>query len=270
MEAGLEAALEAAPEAALEARGVTAAYRRGQVVLSDVSAIVPAGEFTAIIGPNGCGKSTLLRAFTRLLVPTSGQILVGGRDIAGVRIAELARRLSLLPQDSPIPDGIRVAELVRRGRYPHQTLFAQWSADDEEAVAEAMRLTHVDELADRLVDTLSGGQRQRVWIALALAQDAPCLLLDEPTTFLDIAHQVETLRLLDDLRARGRTVVAVLHELGHAARFATHLIVMKDGRVAATGPPADLLTEELVEEVFGLRCRVIPDPDTGSPVVLPR
>lgn len=257
-------------ESALEARAVSAAYRRGENVLSDVSASVPAGEFTAIIGPNGCGKSTLLRAFTKLLAPTSGQILIGGEDISRVRTAELARRLSLLPQDSPIPDGIRVAELVRRGRYPHQTLFAQWSARDEEAVAAAMQLTHVDELADRLVDTLSGGQRQRVWIALALAQDAPCLLLDEPTTFLDIAHQVETLRLLDDLRARGRTIVAVLHELGNAARFATHLIVMKDGRVVATGPPAELLTEGLVQEVFGLRCRVIADPDTDTPVILPR
>lgn len=257
-------------ESALEARGVSAAYRRGENVLSEVSASVPAGEFTAIIGPNGCGKSTLLRAFTRLLTPTSGQVLLGGEDIARVRTVELARRLSLLPQDSPIPDGIRVAELVRRGRYPHQTLFAQWSVRDEEAVATAMQLTHVDELADRLVDTLSGGQRQRVWIALALAQDAPCLLLDEPTTFLDIAHQVETLRLLDDLRGRGRTIVAVLHELGNAARFATHLIVMKDGRVVATGRPAELLTEALVEEVFGLRCRVIPDPDTAVPVILPR
>ncbi|GAA4261160.1 ABC transporter ATP-binding protein [Dietzia aurantiaca] len=257
-------------ESALEARGVSVAYRRGENVLSDVSASVPAGEFTAIIGPNGCGKSTLLRVFTRLLSPSSGQVLLGGEDLARVRAADVARRLSLLPQDSPIPDGIRVAELVRRGRYPHQTLFAQWSARDEEAVTTAMELTHVDELADRLVDTLSGGQRQRVWIALALAQDAPCLLLDEPTTFLDIAHQVETLRLLDDLRARGRTIVAVLHELGNAARFATHLIVMKDGRVVASGPPAELLTEELVGEVFGLRCRVIPDPDTRVPVILPR
>ena len=255
---------------ALQARAVSVAYRRGETVLSDVSASVPAGEFTAVIGPNGCGKSTLLRAFTRLLAPSSGQVLVNGEDISRIRPVELARRMSLLPQDSPIPDGIRVAELVRRGRYPHQTLFAQWSARDEEAVTAAMRATHVDELADRLVDTLSGGQRQRVWIALALAQDAPCLLLDEPTTFLDIAHQVETLRLLDDLRAQGRTIVAVLHELGNAARFATHLIVMKDGRVVATGRPADLLTEELIEEVFDLRCRVIPDPDTETPVILPR
>lgn len=257
-------------EPTLQARAVSVAYRRGETVLSDVSASVPAGEFTAIIGPNGCGKSTLLRAFTRLLTPSSGQVLVNGEDISRIRPVELARRMSLLPQDSPIPDGIRVAELVRRGRYPHQTLFAQWSARDEEAVVTAMRSTHVDDLGDRLVDTLSGGQRQRVWIALALAQDAPCLLLDEPTTFLDIAHQVETLRLLDDLRAQGRTIVAVLHELGNAARFATHLIVMKGGRVVATGRPAELLTEELIGEVFDLRCRVVPDPDTETPVILPR
>lgn len=257
-------------EAVLNAQGVTAAYRRGEEILRDVSAAVPRGEFTAIIGPNGCGKSTLLRAFTRLLTPSSGQVLLAGEAIAGMRSTELARQMSLLPQHSPVPDGIRVSELVRRGRYPHQTLFAQWSREDAEMVAEAMRLTHIEDLADRLVDTLSGGQQQRVWIALALAQDAPVLLLDEPTTFLDIAHQVETLRLLDRLRAEGRTIVAVLHDLGHAARFATHLIAMKDGRVVDSGAPADLLTEERIAEVFGLRCRVIADPDTGTPVVLPR
>lgn len=257
-------------DTALDAQGVTVAYRRGQDVLTDVSAAVPRGGFTAIIGPNGCGKSTLLRAFARLLIPSAGRVLLDGQELAGMRTAELARLMSLLPQHSPVPDGIRVAELVRRGRYPHQTLFAQWSPEDEEAVARAMRLTHVEELADRLVDTLSGGQRQRVWIALALAQDAPLLLLDEPTTFLDIAHQVETLRLLDRLRGEGRTIVAVLHELGHAARFATHLIAMKDGRVVASGRPEQLLTEKRIEEVFGLRCRVIGDPDTGHPVVLPR
>ncbi|MDX2356594.1 ABC transporter ATP-binding protein [Dietzia sp. PP-33] len=257
-------------DAALEARAVTAAYRRGENVLDEVSAVVPRGEFTAIIGPNGCGKSTLLRAFTRLLTPSAGQVLVDGEAIAGLRTGEIARRLSLLPQHSPVPDGIRVGELVRRGRYPHQTLFAQWSRRDEEMVAEAMRLTRVADLGDRLVDTLSGGQRQRVWIAIALAQDAPLLLLDEPTTFLDIAHQVEALRLLDRLRTEGRTIVAVLHELGHAARFATHLIAMKEGRVVASGAPTELLTAELVEHVFGLRCKVIRDPDTGTPVVLPR
>lgn len=257
-------------ETVLEARGVTVAYRRGEPVLDQVSAAVPAGGFTAIIGSNGCGKTTLLRAFARLIVPSAGQIVLDGREIAGMRSGEIARRMSLLPQDSPVPDGIRVAELVRRGRYPHQTLFSQWSRGDEEAVARAMRLTHVDDLADRLVDTLSGGQRQRVWIALALAQDAPVLLLDEPTTFLDVAHQIETLRLLDRLRAEGRSVVAVLHDLGHAARFATHIIAMKDGAVVGSGPPSELLTESRIEHVFGLRCRVISDPDTGTPVVLPR
>ncbi|MFN3601808.1 MAG: ABC transporter ATP-binding protein [Dietzia sp.] len=257
-------------DAALEARAVTAAYRRGEKVLDEVTAVVPSGEFTAIVGPNGCGKSTLLRAFTRLLTPSGGQVMVDGEAIASLRTGELARRLSLLPQHSPVPDGIRVAELVRRGRYPHQTLFAQWSRRDEEMVAEAMRLTRIEDLADRLVDTLSGGQRQRAWIAVALAQDTPLLLLDEPTTFLDIAHQVEALRLLDRLRAEGRTIVAVLHELGHAARFATHLIAMRDGRVVASGAPTELLTAELIEHVFGLRCRVIRDPDTGTPVVLPR
>ncbi|KAA9393736.1 ABC transporter ATP-binding protein [Kocuria coralli] len=255
---------------ALTAEGLTVGYRAESAVLEDVSVSVPRGGFTAIIGPNGCGKSTLLRAFTRLLPPSSGRVLLDGRDIAAVRTAELARRQSLLPQQSPVPDGIRVEELVRRGRYPHQSLFAQWTEGDERAVAHAMRLTHVEELSDRLVDTLSGGQRQRVWIALSLAQDTPLLLLDEPTTFLDIAHQVETLRLLDRLRAEGRTIVAVLHDLDHAARFATHIIAMKEGRALAAGAPAEILTEDRIAQVFGLACKVIADPDTGTPVVLPR
>ncbi|WP_029088579.1 ABC transporter ATP-binding protein [Brevibacterium album] len=261
---------ESPGRAALDAVRLTAGYRAQAPVLSEVTASVPRGGFTAVIGPNGCGKSTLLRAFTRLLAPAGGEVLLDGRAIAGLRTSELARRQSLLPQQSPVPDGIRVAELVQRGRYPHQRLFAQWSPEDEAAVARAMELTRIGDLADRLVDTLSGGQRQRVWIALALAQDTPLLLLDEPTTFLDIAHQFETLRLLDSLRAQGRTVVAVLHDLDHAARFATHVVAMRDGRVRAAGPPAAILTEERIREVFGLDCRVIPDPDTGTPVVLPR
>lgn len=257
-------------EIALQAVDLTAGYRSQDPVLRAVAAAVPRGGFTAVIGPNGCGKSTLLRAFTRLLAPASGGVLLDGRDISALRTAALARRMSMLPQQSPVPDGIRVAELVRRGRYPHQTLFAQWSADDEAAVARAMELTRVSGLADRLVDTLSGGQRQRVWIALALAQDTELLLLDEPTTFLDIAHQYETLRLLQSLQAQGRTVVAVLHDLDHAARFATHVVAMRDGRTVASGTPAEILTEERVREVFGLDCRILTDPDTGTPVVLPR
>jgi iron complex transport system permease protein len=257
-------------EIALQAVDLTAGYRSQDPVLRAVAAAVPRGGFTAVIGPNGCGKSTLLRAFTRLLAPASGGVLLDGRDISALRTAALARRMSMLPQQSPVPDGIRVAELVRRGRYPHQTLFAQWSADDEAAVARAMELTRVSGLADRLVDTLSGGQRQRVWIALALAQDTELLLLDEPTTFLDIAHQYETLRLLQSLQAQGRTVVAVLHDLDHAARFATHVVAMRDGRTVASGTPAEILTEERVREVFGLDCRILADPDTGTPVVLPR
>jgi iron complex transport system ATP-binding protein len=169
-----------------------------------------------------------------------------------------------------VPDGIRVRELVARGRYPHQSLFSQWSSEDEQAVEHALALTRIDDLADRLVDTLSGGQRQRAWIALALAQDTDVLLLDEPTTFLDIAHQMEVMRLLESLRSQGTTIVAVLHDLNHAARFATQIIAMRDGRVHGSGAPSALLTPETIEEVFGLRCRVIVDPDTGDPVILPR
>jgi iron complex transport system ATP-binding protein len=242
----------------------------GRTVIDDVDIAIPEGSFTVIVGPNACGKSTLLRALARLLRPTAGTVTLDGRDIHGLPAKELARSLGLLPQSSLAPEGITVADLVARGRFAHQRMFARWSRDDERAVGEAMDRTGVTALRERPVDELSGGQRQRVWIAMVLAQETPLLLLDEPTTFLDIAHQVELLELIAELREQGRTIVAVLHELNHAARYASHLIAMRDGRIIAHGRPAEIVTAELVERVFDMPCRVIPDPDDGTPIVLPR
>ncbi|MEG3636810.1 ABC transporter ATP-binding protein [Micromonospora palythoicola] len=249
--------------------GLRLAYDR-RVVAEDLTVAVPDRSFTVIIGPNACGKSTLLRALSRLLRPTAGAVLLDGTDIHRLPARAVARTLGLLPQSPIAPDGIDVAELVARGRYPHQGLLRQWSRDDERIVAESMAATGVDDLGDRLVDELSGGQRQRVWLAMALAQQTPLLLLDEPTTYLDIAHQIEVLDLCARLHEeQGRTLVAVLHDLNHAARYATHLIAMRDGRVVAAGEPRRIVTADLVEEVFGLPCRVIDDPETGTPLVVP-
>lgn len=253
----------------LSGSGLTLAYDR-RTIAEDLTIAVPDRSFTVIIGPNACGKSTLLRALSRMLKPTTGAVLLDGRDIHGLPARRVARTLGLLPQSSIAPDGITVAELVARGRYPHQGLLRQWSRDDERVVGEAMVSTGVADLADRLVDELSGGQRQRVWIAMALAQQTPLLLLDEPTTYLDIAHQIEVLDLCAELHEeQGRTLVAVLHDLNHAARYATHLIAMRDGRVVAAGDPREIVTAELVEEVFRLPCRVIDDPESGTPLVIP-
>jgi iron complex transport system ATP-binding protein len=242
----------------------------GRIVAEGLDAVIPDGSFTVIIGPNACGKSTLLRALARTLRPTRGAVYLDGQTISSYSTKEVARRLGLLPQSPIAPDGITVADLVARGRYPHQRLLRQWSRDDEVAVAEAMAATGVAELADRFVDELSGGQRQRVWLAMALAQQTSLLLLDEPTTYLDIAHQIEVLDLCADLHERqGRTLVAVLHDLNQAARYATHLVVMRDGAIVASGPPSQVLTAELVERVFDLPCRVIADPEAGTPLVVP-
>lgn len=240
----------------------------GRTVSTRLSVDIPDGSFTAIIGPNACGMSTLLRALARILTPSEGQVLLDGRSIAGYRTREVARRLGLLPQSSLSPDGIRVADLVARGRAPHQSLLQQWRPSDEEAVAQAMALTRTSDLSPRLVDELSGGQRQRVWVAMLLAQETPIMLLDEPTTFLDIAHQYELLELLRDLHGHGRTIVAVLHDLNQAARYADHLVVMADGKVVTTGAPADVVTAPLIREVFGLPCIVVADPVTGTPTVV--
>ena len=252
----------------LRAEGVTLAYD-GNVVTRDLSVAVPPGGFTAIVGPNACGKSTLLRALVRMLKPRAGSVLLDGAQIQSLPTKQVARRLGLLPQSSTAPDGITVADLVARGRHPHQSLLRQWSRDDERAVLDAMGKTRVDDLADRLVDELSGGQRQRVWLAMALAQETPLLLLDEPTTFLDIAHQMEVLDLCAEMHEQGRTLVAVLHDLNHACRYATHLIAMREGEIVAQGEPAAIVDGELVESVFGLPCTVIRCPETGAPMVVP-
>ena len=248
--------------------GATVGYDR-RVVSEGLSVSIPDASFTVIVGPNACGKSTLLRALCRLLRPGSGHVILDGADIGAYKTKEVARRVGLLPQTSISPDGITVADLVARGRYPHQGFLRQWTEADEHAVARAMDQTAVTDLSGRLVDELSGGQRQRVWVAMALAQHADILLLDEPTTFLDIAHQIELLELFTDLHHVGHTLVAVLHDLNHAARYGTHLIAMKDGNVVAVGPPEEVVTAELVEEVFGLRCLVVPDPAVGTPQVVP-
>ncbi|MFI0818855.1 ABC transporter ATP-binding protein [Streptomyces sp. NPDC021098] len=265
-------ASRAASEAAagrLAARELTLAYE-DRTVVDGLDLVIPDGEVTVIVGPNACGKSTLLRALGRLLKPRGGAVLLDGTDLARIPTKKIAQSVGLLPQTPVAPDAITVADLVSRGRQPHQHWWQQWSDEDERAVGDAMERTDVTALADRLVDELSGGQRQRVWIAMALAQETGLLLLDEPTTYLDIAHQVEVLDLVRQLNhERGRTVVAVLHDLNQAARYADHLIAMKEGRIVARGRPSEVVTAELVREVFGLESVVVPDPVTGSPLVVP-
>lgn len=241
-----------------------------RTISKNLSVAIPEGSFTVIVGPNACGKSTLLRALSRLLAPSAGQVILDGRSISDLAAKDVARRLGLLPQSSIAPEGITVADLVARGRYPHQSLFRQWSKADEDAVIDAMEATRVTDLSARMVDELSGGQRQRVWIAMVLAQETPILLLDEPTTFLDIAHQIELMDLLADLNGQGRTVVAVLHDLNHACRYASNLIAMKDGAIVAEGKPSAIVTERLVEDVFGLPSVIIPDPVSGTPLIVPK
>lgn len=257
-----------ASSARLRAHRATLSYDQ-RTISTELSVEIPDGSFTAIIGPNGCGKSTLLRALARVLAPASGKITLDGASIHSLPAKEVARELGLLPQTSLAPEGIRVADLVTRGRAPYQSLFHQWRDSDEAAVRSALEVTRTLDLSDRLVDELSGGQRQRVWIAMLLAQDTPIMLLDEPTTFLDIAHQYDLMELLRGLHEEGKTIVTVLHDLNQAARYADRLVVMKAGEIVTVGTPADVLTPGLMEEVFGLRCLVVPDPVTGTPSVVP-
>jgi iron complex transport system ATP-binding protein len=253
----------------LSAQQVTLGYG-DRAVVSELDLSVPDERVTAIVGPNACGKSTLLRGLARLLRPTSGAVLLDGEVIHRQSTRHVARTLGLLPQNPVAPEGVTVVDLVGRGRHPHQSRFRRWSGTDQRAVAEALELTDTTELADRVVDELSGGQRQRVWIAMALAQGTDLLLLDEPTTYLDIAHQVEMLDLLADLNhRRGTTVVMVLHDLNLSARYAHHLVVLKAGRIVAEGTPAEVVTEEAVHDAFGLASRVILDPVSRTPLVVP-
>ena len=253
----------------LAAEHLTLAYDAHPVV-SDLTLTIPEGRISVIVGGNGCGKSTLLRALARLLRPRSGAVLLDGADIRARPTLALARELGLLPQSPTAPAGITVAELVRRGRYPHQGLFKRFSPTDAAAVAEAMELTQITALADRPVDELSGGQRQRAWIALALAQQTDLLLLDEPTTFLDIAHQLEVLDVITDLNARrATTIVIVLHDLNLAARYADHIVALRGGEIYAAGSPTDVITPAMVRDVFALPAHVMTDPVSATPLVLP-
>ncbi|AZZ53262.1 ABC transporter ATP-binding protein [Rathayibacter festucae] len=241
-----------------------------RTVVEGLDLVIPPGRITAIVGANACGKSTLLRSMSRLLAPRAGTVLLDGKAVHRTPAKQLARTLGLLPQSPIAPEGITVADLVGRGRHPHQGILSRWNAHDDEAVATALDATDTAALADRAVDELSGGQRQRVWIAMALAQETDLLLLDEPTTFLDVSHQVEVLDLLVDLnRNRGTTVVMVLHDLNLAARYADHLVALAGGTVHAAGTPAEVLTEDTVRAVFGLDSRIIADPTSGTPLMLP-
>lgn len=254
----------------LRGDGLRLAYDDRDVV-ADLTVDIPPGLITVIVGANACGKSTLLRGLARLLKPKAGAVHLDGDDIHRLPTKAVARRLGILPQQPIAPEGLTVAELVARGRAPHQGWFTQWSPADEAAVLAALEATGTLDLADRPVDDLSGGQRQRAWIAMALAQDTLLLLLDEPTTFLDLAHQVEVLDLLAELNTReARTIVAVLHDLNQASRYAHHLIAMRDGAIVARGRPAEVVTAALIEDVFGLPVRVITDPESGTPLVIPR
>lgn len=252
----------------LAARGISVGYGR-RMILEDLDIEIPEGELTVIVGPNACGKSTLLRALARMLPVASGTVELDGRAIRSFAPKEVARRLGLLPQSPIAPDGLAVDDLVGRGRYPHQGVLRQWSDEDERAVQRALERARVTELSDRMVDELSGGQRQRVWIAMALAQETPILLLDEPTTYLDIAHQVEVLNLARDLQREGYTVVVVLHELNLAFRYATNLVVMQAGSIVEQGAVNDVVTAELIRDVYGLPCQLITDPVSGRPLVVP-
>ncbi|MFG3395959.1 ABC transporter ATP-binding protein [Streptomyces parvus] len=252
----------------LAARDITVGYG-DRTVIDQLDVAIPSGVITTIIGPNGCGKSTLLRTLTRLLKPTGGTVVLDGEDIGTLRTKDVAKKLGLLPQAPVAPEGLTVADLVARGRHPHQSWLRQWSSDDADVVRRALVMTGVADLADRTVDSLSGGQRQRVWISMTLAQGTDLLLLDEPTTYLDLAHAIDVLDLVDDLHESGCTVVMVLHDLNLATRYSDNLVVMRGGAVLAQGHPRDVITAELLHEAFGLRAKVIDDPVGDRPLIVP-
>lgn len=255
--------------ARLRGEQLTLGYGK-KVVADNLSVAIPDGHFTAIIGPNGCGKSTLLRTLSRLMTPTQGHVYLDGEQIQRFNSKEVARRIGLLAQNATTPGDITVQELVSRGRYPHQPLFTRWRQEDDRAVQRAMEATGVADFALQSVDTLSGGQRQRAWIAMVLAQETAIMLLDEPTTWLDISYQIDVLELLSELnREQGYTLAAVLHDLNQACRYATHLIALRDGKIVAQGAPKEIVTAELIEAVYGLRCMIIDDPVAHTPLVVP-
>ena len=254
----------------LSAENLTLGYG-SKIICEALDVTIPGGQLTVIVGPNGCGKSTLLKSLCRLLTPKQGHVILNGEQIQRMPSKEVAKLLGFLPQSSPTPDRVTVEELIARGRHAHQGLFSQWSIEDERAVKQAMHATRVEEFAEHSVDALSGGQRQRVWIAMLLSQQTPILMLDEPTTYLDISHQLELLELFKKLKQQqGSTIVAVLHDLNQACRYADNLIVLSGGKIVAQGSPDELMTESLVKQVFGLNSLIIPDPVTSTPMVVPK
>ncbi|NGY60264.1 ABC transporter ATP-binding protein [Lentzea sp. NEAU-D13] len=254
--------------ARLGAEGVTVGYA-DRVVLDNLDVSIPTGVITTVIGPNGCGKSTLLRTLSRLLKPRRGTVLLDGHDIARLKTKDVAKKMGLLPQTPIAPEGLTVADLVARGRHPHQSWVRQWSSDDAGIVAKALEMTGVADLAHRPVDSLSGGQRQRVWISMTLAQGTDLLLLDEPTTYLDLAHAIDVIDLVDDLHEGGCTIVMVLHDLNLAVRYSDNLIVMKSGSIVAQGHPSQVITSDLLLDTFGLQAKVIDDPVSERPLIVP-
>ncbi|WP_088889168.1 ABC transporter ATP-binding protein [Leptolyngbya ohadii] len=256
-------------EIALATRQLTLSYDR-TTIIRDLNVEIPLHRVTALVGANGCGKSTLLKGLARLLKPQSGMVYLDGTAIAKLQTKDIAKKLGMLPQSPLAPEGLTVRELVAQGRYPHQSWFQQWSKEDEQLTEQALVMTDMVEFGDRPMDSLSGGQRQRAWIAMALAQNTPILLLDEPTTFLDLAHQIEILDLLYDLnQTRGQTIVMVLHDLNQACRYADYLVAMHQGAIYAQGSPIEVMTEEMVREVFRLESRIMADPVTGTPMCIP-
>lgn len=253
----------------LHIENLSLAYERDTIIVHELNLRIQQGTITALVGANGCGKSTLLRGLSRLLKPLKGVVHLDGQDIHAMKAKDLARQLGILPQSPTAPEGLTVHELVAQGRYPHQSWFQQWSTDDERIVASALKKTNLSMFADRPVDTLSGGQRQRAWIAMALAQETDVLLLDEPTTYLDLAYQMDVLDLLDELNAEGRTIVMVLHDLNQAARYADRIVALRGGQIITQGTPEQVMTADNILQVFGLKAEVIVDPITGTPMCVP-
>ncbi len=252
----------------LYAENLALAYD-SNLIISELSLTIPTGKITALVGPNGCGKSTLLRGLARLLNPKRGHVYLDGKAIHTVPTKELATQIGILPQSPVAPEGLTVHELVAQGRYPHQSWFQQWSKTDEAITQQAMEITNIVKFADRPLDTLSGGQRQRAWIAMALAQETEILLLDEPTTFLDLSYQIEVLDLLHELNETGRTIIMVLHDLNQACRYAHNIVAMREGQICVQGEPQDVMTEAMVADVFRIQARIAPDPVTGTPMCFP-
>lgn len=251
----------------LAAERITLAHRHVSVA-KDLSVQLPPAKVTAIVGPNGCGKSTLLNGLARIHPPSSGTVLLNGKDIHRLPTKDVARKLALLPQENTAPEGLTVGDLVRFGRQPHQGWITQWSSEDQRAFDHAVAAADVDHLIERSLDTLSGGQRQRAWIAMAVAQETPLLLLDEPTSALDLGHQIEVFELIRHLSGQGKTIAMVVHDLASACRYADHMIAMKNGVIIEEGTPAEIVSPALVRELYGVSCDLIHDPATGSPLLI--